>query len=367
MPDRVRKVLIIQLGDIGDVVWALPTFRAVGAALPRAEIFLLVREGIGALFEADPVVAGVFEVERFAGDIAGRLRRQAAFLLRVRKARFDLVFDLRCDERGAFMARWTGAPFRASLVATDSPWFRNRLFTHLVYPPDENVRVRLGASEQTLRIVRQFGIPTPEAIPTLTISPAAREKMKAALAARDIPALGFITMNPFSRWTYKEWPSDRWPEIASRLFREYGLPAVLVGSAGERARAGELAKAADGGMVNMTGETTLGELAALLSLSRLHIGVDSAAPHVAAAVGTPTITIYGPSDWRDWAPVGEGHQVVVSDMACSPCHRKGCDGRGWSRCLENIPAEKVWAAMEQALRPLKNDAFPSPRRTFHTL
>ena len=90
-------------------------------------------------------------------------------------------------------------------------------------------------------------------------------------------------------------------------------------------------------------------MAALLQMSRLHIGVDSAAPHIAAAVGTPTITIYGPSDWRDWAPTGDKNMVVLPDMDCSPCHKKGCDGKGRSICLDNLPVEKVQNAVETML------------------
>ena len=86
--------------------------------------------------------------------------------------------------------------------------------------------------------------------------------------------------------------------------------------------------------VNLAGQTTLAELAAVLSQSRLHIGVDSAAPHIAAAVGVPTVTIYGPSSWFDWSPVGDSHRVVLPNMDCVPCHQKGCDGSGRSRCLE---------------------------------
>ncbi|HOF06054.1 MAG TPA: glycosyltransferase family 9 protein [Syntrophales bacterium] len=363
LPDNIRKVLIIQLGDIGDVVWSLPAFGAVSAALPRADIFLLVREGIGALLGGDPAIAGIFEVERRRdGGPIKRLAAQLAFLARVRRARFDLVIDLRADERGAFMARLTGAPYRASLAAKDAPWYRNRLFTHLVYPTNENVRLRLGASEQTLRIIRQFGIPTPDTNPRLVVSPAAVSRVKNALSARGVgvpgdPGLGnapgFVTLGPFSRWAYKEWPLENWSEIASWLFREYGLAAVVVGAAGERERAEALVRRTSAGMFNMAGDTTLGELAALLSLGRLHVGVDSAAPHVAAAVGTPTITIYGPSDWRDWAPVGDGHRVVTAAMDCSPCHQKGCDGQGRSRCLESISVDSVREAISRAVSPLR--------------
>jgi len=362
LPDHIRKVLIIQLGDIGDVVWSLPAFQAVRAALPRAEIFLLIREGIGSLFEADPAITGVFEVERYPESIVNRLMRQIASLFQIRRVHFEVVFDLRFDERGAFTAWWTGAPYRASLWAASGPWYRNRLFTHLVYPTNENIRVRMGASEQTLRIIRQFGIPTPETTPRLPLSPTAIDHMREVLATRDIAAggegknggrPGFITISPFSRWAYKEWPLGRWLEISSWTARKYGLISVLVGAAGERARAEELVKKASGGILNMAGGTTLGELAALLSLSRLHVGVDTAAPHIAAAVGTPTITIYGPSDWRDWAPVGDKHHVVKPDMDCSPCHRKGCDGQGHSRCLEAISIAEVQEAIGENLVGMK--------------
>lgn len=358
LPASIQNVLIIQFGDIGDVVWSVPTFRAVKNACPDAKLSLLVREGIGNLFEADPAVKQVFEVKRYRGSFWGRLLAQLAFLKRVRKAKFDVVFDLRSDERGAFMARLTGAPFRASLVYRDVPFYRNRLFTHLVYPPNENIRIRLGAAEQSLRIVREFGIPTGDTVPKLFVEPETLGRMRNLIndrgvysQAQDDAPNGFITLNPFSRWPYKEWPLDNWVAIGAWLWTEYRIPAVIVGSAMERERAEALVKSGSGvvKVFNMAGETNLMELAALLSLSRLHVGVDSAAPHIAAAVGTPTITLYGPSDWQDWAPVGEQHQVVTLNMDCSPCHQKGCDGQGRSRCLENMSVDSVKGAIMRAV------------------
>jgi len=364
LPASIQNILIIQLGDIGDVVWSIPTFWAVKNAYPDANLSLLVREGIGSLFEADPAVKEVFEVKRYQGSLGGRLLAQLAFLKRVRDAGFDLVFDLRSDERGAFMARMTGAPFRASLAYWNVPFYRNRLFTHLVYPANENIRIRLGAAEQSLRIVMGFGIPTGDTVPKLFVEPEALGRMKNLLdnhgvysqAQDDAPndaLTGFITLNPFSRWSYKEWPLDNWVAIGAWLWTQYRLPSVIVGSAMERERAEALAKSGSGLMKihNLVGETNLKELAALLSISRLHVGVDSAAPHIAAAVGTPTITIYGPSDWRDWAPVGEQHQVITLDMDCSPCHQKGCDGQGRSRCLENMSIGQIQAAIMRAVSP----------------
>jgi len=360
LPRSLQNILIIQLGDIGDVVWSIPTFWAVKNAYPKAKLSLLVREGFGSPLTADPSVEYVYEVKRYQGPLVGRLREQLAFLKRVRNAGFDLVFDLRSDERGGFMARLTGAPFRASLVCREGPFYRNRLFSHLIYPANENIRVRLGAAEQSLRIVKGFGIPTGDTVPKLFIEPETLGRIKKLAenrgiysAAQDDYSDGFVTLNPFSRWSYKEWPLHNWVAVGAWLWSEYRLPAVIVGSALERKRAETLVKSGNGivKMYNMAGETNLAELAALLSLSRLHLGVDSAAPHIAAAVGTPTITLYGPSDWRDWAPVGEQHQVVTLDMDCSPCHQKGCEGQGRSRCLENMSVGQVQAAIMRAVSP----------------
>jgi len=364
LPHSLQNILIIQLGDIGDVVWSIPTFWAIKNAYRNAKLSLLVREGFGSLLTADPSIVHIFEVKRYQGPLVGRLRAQLAFLKSVRNADFELVFDLRTDERGAFMAKLTGAPFRASLVCREGPFYRNRLFSHLIYPANENIRVRLGAAEQSLRIVRGFGIPTGDTVPKLFIEPQTLGRMKKLIgihgvfsqgqddSPNDAPT-GFVTLNPFSRWSYKEWPLDNWVAIGAWLWREYRFPTVIVGSAMERERAEVLVKSGGGivKMYNMAGETNLAELAALLSLSRLHVGVDSAAPHIAAAVGTPTITLYGPSDWRDWAPVGEQHQVVTLDMDCSPCHKKGCDGQGRSRCLENMSVSQVQGAIMQAVSP----------------
>ena len=93
----------------------------------------------------------------------------------------------------------------------------------------------------------------------------------------------------------------------------------------------------------------MSKLTGLLSLSYLNVGVDSAAPHIAAAVGTPTITIYGPSDWRDWAPIGETHSVVTPDRDCAPCHQKGCDGSGTSKCIEELTVDSVKGAIQEFL------------------
>ena len=352
---NIRRILVVQLGDIGDVVWSTPTFRAVNQYYGEP-VSVLVRQGTGSLLAADPSLHRVFEVPAPSANLFRGALHQTALIRALRAERFDLVFDLRSDDRGAFMTFLTGAPRRASFYYEGVSFWRNRLFTHLAIPPSPRERHR-GAAEQSLRVVRAFGIPTPDEIPRLRVAEGTSRRVDLLLEREGIASEGrWVTLNPFSRWPYKEWDPGKWAEVVDRLWREFGVGTVLVGSAPERERAQPLCRKGSA-VWNFAGMTTLAELAALLRRSRLHIGVDSAAPHIAAAVGTPTVTLYGPTDWRDWAPIGDGHKVVVSSLDCVPCFRKGCDGRGTSRCMDELTVDEVMEAVRAAL----TEAVSPPR------
>jgi len=285
------------------------------------------------------------------------------------------VIDFRGDERGGYTAFATGAPLRVALHYPFLTWMRNHLFTHLVAPPGELPRV--GAADLSLYILRAFGIEANDTVPELRLSAEVRRRAAEILAGADralarkeaeeekaapLPAAGgWVTLNPFSRWAYKEWAPDKWIQVIDWLWGHFGLAVVVVGSPGERERAAGLIRDCPGRVFNLAGKTTLAELAGVLEQSRLHIGVDSAGPHIAAAVGTPTVTLYGPSDWRYWAPRGKGHRVVVPDMPCVPCHRKGCDGLETSLCLETLEVSRVQAVVAEALAPSEGPGPVTPR------
>jgi heptosyltransferase-3 len=343
----IRGILLIQLGDIGDVVWATPTFRAVKEAYPQANVSILLRESFGSLLQADPHIYKIFEIKRYKGNLLEKAKRQFKFIKDLRGERFDLVFDLRSDDRGAFMAFLSGAPIRASIVYHYIPW-RNKLFTHLADPPPVDKTV-CSAAEQSLRVVREFGADTKDSIPKLWVSEKAKERIEQLFDKEGIDDNRIITLNPFSRWKYKEWGYGKWAKVIDWLWEEYEITTVIIGAIEEKEQSEYVVQRCCGQVFNLAGKTTLGELAGVLSHSRLHFGVDSAAPHIAAAVGTPTITIYGPTDWRDWAPKGKMHRVIIPDHACVPCQQKGCDGTGKSRCLEELEVDNVKNPIRESL------------------
>jgi len=331
----LKKILVIQLGDIGDVVWMIPALRSVKDAYQQAQLMILTRYPNEGILLDDPAITKTFSVRK-----ENSLLSSFHLIADLRREKFDLVIDLRADDRGAVASFLTGAPVRAGLFYPGMTW-RNRLFTHLVDPPPRRERT-FGAAEQSLQIIRGLGIKETTTIPHIVVSAESKQKTRQIIAAEKIPTdSGWISINPFSRWSYKEWGMEKWRQLMSFIWRKYNMPVLIIGSVEEKERTAKLMQDASSPVYNFAGKTSLRESPALLQMSRLHIGVDSAAPHIAAAVGTPTITIYGPSDWRDWAPPGEKNKVVASDMPCSPCYQKGCAGQGRSLCLEKLDVAEL--------------------------
>ena len=341
-----KKILLIQLGDIGDLVWMLPAIRAIKDSVKTSKISILVKKAFGSLLESQPFIDEIFLVPDSSGFQS--LIDNLSLISALRKRKFDMVIDFRSGDRGAAMSFVCGAPVRvAELYPSGVPFWRNWAYTRLVEPV--HIRKR-GAAEQSLRILREIGIDSTSEIPEIQVP---NEKKGAVWV--QLKEKGFhdgdvwVSINPFSRWSYKELDPGKWVDVVNWLWSEYKIKSILIGSPGEREKAEKITSEAGQHCLNLAGETSLGDLPALLSLSSLHIGVDSAGPHIAAAVGTPTVTIYGPSDWFDWAPVGNRHSVIIPDMDCSPCRQKGCEDSGKSKCLDELPVEKIKAAIVSAM------------------
>jgi heptosyltransferase-3 len=359
---RFSNILLVQLGDIGDVVLTTPTLRALRESFPAARITILVRKPFGNLLAADPNLYEVVEAAKIRGASFQALREHLLFVRRLRQARYDLVIDLRTSDRGAVYSYLTGAGERVGRQV-DKPFWHDLLFTQrLPNPAYAQLPVHPGA-DQALRIVRAIGIDTKDSVPKLHVAPQDRKHALELLADCGLtPSSRWVSINPCSRWKYKEWGHEKWGEVIDLLWRNHRLPSVLIGSAEEACAAGEIVAARNDHAFNLAGKTTLGELSALIAMSTLHLGVDSAAPHIAAAVGTPTLTIFGPGNWKSWTVADELHRVVTAEMPCIPCNRKGCDDSEKSRCLDELSADKVYAEADDilsAVEPNRATSIPA--------
>jgi len=345
-----KNVLLIQLGDIGDVVLTSPSIRAVKETYPQAKVSILVTKPYGCLLDADPDVHEVVEISKLRGSLFTRLCQQLAFTRQLRQAHYDLVIDLRTGDRGAILSFITGAKVRIGRPGAKNQFWHKLAFTNTLDNLEAAPPPAHPGADQSLRILRKIGIDTSDTLPRLFISPNTRSIAEVLLKEYGLPAESrWVTINPFSRWKYKEWDNAKWGEVIDRLWETHRMPAVFIGAPEESAGCQEIIAGREGRAINLAGKTTLGELAAVISMSSLHLGVDSAAPHIAAALGTPTVTIHGPTDWRAWRVVDDLHKIVILAMECVPCNQMGCNDTKISQCLELLGADKVIDVMDQLL------------------
>lgn len=337
--DGIERILLIQLGDIGDVVLTTPTIKALKENHPHSRTFVLVRRSARELIEGLPWVDGVISVDKDKRKFGDEIIYQKDFLLRLRERRFEVAIDLRTGTRGAILSLLSGARLRIGRHADDGRLWRNRLFTHLVKPENE---MEQYSALHSLNILAPFNVTTKDTSPELIVTKETEKRAENIIKEEQVPPdKPLVALHPFSRWGYKEWPAENYVTVINHLRSRYVVSIVITGSIDERERVAHIVRESKADVYNLAGKTSIGELTAVLKKCSLLIGIDSAPMHMAAAVGTPTVTIFGPSSPTNWAPRGEQHNIVCKDLPCVPCRQKGCNGSEVSRCLDGLSVEEV--------------------------
>ncbi|MCD6487463.1 MAG: glycosyltransferase family 9 protein [Syntrophobacterales bacterium] len=346
--EDIRNILLIQLGDIGDVVLSFPSVRALHENFPQANIIVAVREKARELMEDCRWASDVISINEEKRTWIEELRYQKKFFSDLRRFHFDLAVDMRTGERGAFLALLSRARQKIGFFANDGKIWRNRVFTHLVIP-ESNPGGHM--TQYYLGLLEAYNIKTDNLRPEHDIPDDRYQKAKVLLKNEGVPSdRPIIAVQPFSLWKYKEWGMDKYIQLIHWLISEYNVSVIITGSLDERERADEIIKKCPQNTYNLAGRTFIGTLAAVFKTCRLFIGVDSAGVHIAAAVGLPTVCIFGPSSYIAWAPRGAEHRVVHKDFPCVPCKNKGCEDSGFSRCLEELTFEEVQDVVKTQMR-----------------
>ncbi len=158
----------------------------------------------------------------------------------------------------------------------------------------------------------------------------------------------FVVMHPGAGWRFKCWTPTGYARVIEALMEDWRLPVVLTGSraAHEQDLLREILAECRAQPLNLAGRLTFKELGALIAKARFFFGMDSAPMHLAAAVETPAVALFGPSGAFNWRPWGEGHLVMQKDWECVPCGRDGCEGSKVSRCLVELDPDEVLRRME---------------------
>ncbi len=238
-------------------------------------------------------------------------------------------------------------------MQTMKHFWRNWAFTHLADLPYQVGTYVADYYHQILQVVGLSAQPGPL---RLWVDPGRQRRVDHLCQEAGFnPRSPYVVIQPFSLWSYKELPRNHYVQLIEAIHRQFDLPVVIVGAPTEREKAEAILDRCRSKAFNFAGKTSIGELAALLSRSLLFVGIDSSGLHMAAAVGCPTVGIFGPSAPASWAPRGEQHKVVQPDEPCVPCRNKGCQDTEVSQCLQRWPVENILPVIEGQLHSLKHN------------
>jgi heptosyltransferase-3 len=345
----VQRVLVVKLRHHGDVLLSSPVFQVLKQRAPHVEIDALVYSDTRDMLAGHPAISRIHGVDR-AWKRQGLIlqgRHELDLLQTLQGRHYQLLVHLSDHWRGAWLAqalrpRWSVAPVRASRLWKWS-------FSHRYPLPRQTPRHTVEAN---LDALRRLGIYPEESEKSLVMvpGPEAEARVDALLAAASLVPKGFIQVHPASRWLFKTWTEHNNAELLRRLARD-GHRIVLTGApdARERAIVSRILAEAAVPVHDFCGELSLRELAALTRRARLFFGVDSAPMHIAAAMGTPVVALFGPSGEKEWGPWRVASRVVVSGHPCRPCGNDGCGGGKVSECLTQLPVEQVHSAVNELL------------------
>jgi heptosyltransferase-3 len=349
----LRRALVIQLRHHGDVLLTSPVFTVLKSRVPSIELDALVYAETREMLDLHPAITRVHVVRRGRKDTGtvARIAEESRLFFDLRRRSYDLIVHLSEHPRGAWLARSLGARYAVAPNFSRKARVWKRSFTHLYPLPSHARRHRV---ELNLDALRRIGIQPGEAERALVLVPGeeAERSVEGLLADNGLVPRGFIHIHPGSRWQFKCWPPGRTAAVIDALVRR-GERVALTAAPDDRELAliAEIRSRASSQFTDLSGRLTLKQLAALSARAKLFIGVDSAPMHIAAAVRTPVVALFGPSGDLEWGPWRVPHRVVASSAhACRPCGNDGCGGGKVSECLTELPLEAVLAAVDSLLR-----------------
>ena len=358
-----RRILVVVPLRIGDVLLSTPVIRSMRSAWPQAKIDVLVFENTEGILRRNPDIDRLITVPPRPGFWAHL--RLILSLIR----RYDLALTTQLGDRATLYV-WLAGKVRIGMQdGSSKEHWKQHLLTRWAYFDHVGTHTVLT----NLGLVDLLGIERNHEV--VVAWDASDEKSVAGLLPFDVGVETFAVLHMSPKFPYKTWHRDGWIELAQWLEKN-GLRAVLTGSnvPDEMEYVAQIFRSMPSGTVNMAGKLSLAESAFLVSRAKCYVGPDTSLTHAAAALGTPTVALFGPSNPVKWGPWPKGYNkdsgpyqmrgiqrvnnvvLLQGEDDCVPCMREGCERRitSLSACLQNLPVEKTIAALNELGLPQAN-------------
>jgi ADP-heptose:LPS heptosyltransferase len=350
-PDDPRRIAILRANNIGDFIVATPAFRALRHRYPGAEISVIAAPKVRPIFDRLPHLLDRFlEFPGFPGvwDRAMDPRRTVEFLRAAQADPFDLAIQAHGSGAGTNpFVGLLGARFTLGFIRNDDPPEVFGLDAALPYPTGIHER------ERVLRLLEVIGIPPAGRELELPFTEADRAEAARALAAAHVDLRRpIVAVHPAARFANRLWPAERFVAAARTLAAELDATVVVTGGPNDDPAVAAVAEGVGG--ANLARRLSIPALAALYARTALLLTNDSGPAHVAYAVGTPSVTIFGSASPVDWAPLDRSrHAVVEAADACHPCIAEPC--------IRRVPVEAVVAAAREVLATVRSSETVAPQ------
>lgn len=327
------RILLIRLSSLGDVVLTTPVIRAVRSHFPDAYIAMLVAEQSADVLQENPHLDEIITFDRLAKNKdAGEMLRIVRIL---RERKFMIAIDLQRKFRTELLMYLSGATERVG---------KGRLCT--VRVPEWGNK---HATAHYFDLLHAVGIPAVD--PRLEIFLAASERADATLQfdTAGVTETGLkVGVFPGAGWKLREWMPERFAAIGDKLVEHFNTDVLIFGGQTEAELVHTVADLMDARAVTFAGDLQIRELAACIEKCDLFLTNDTGPMHIAAAVGTPTVSLFGPGNHIRFQPLGELHQIIRHDVPCSPC-KQFTDKCKDNICMKRIGVDEVWESISRAL------------------
>ncbi len=335
----IRKVLLMRLRSIGDTVLATPSLFALKRFLPNAQIDILVEDWVAPVLEAHPNIDNIITLER------GKLSLRAKLARQLRAARYDVVYNLHGGTTATLITRATGATHRVG--------YKTYQYAHLhnhQSPPSSTLwsQEKTHSVEQQLALLGWTGVPVTDRPPTqLGFSNDSLLVVSALLNSAGLYDKKFALIHPAAAFATKQWAAENFARVVEFL-ADAGIASVAIAGPGETEVLNKLLGSTSARVV--TFDLTLPQVSALASRASLFVGNDSGIAHIAAAVGTRVVVIFGSSNRAHWRPWTRGAaEVVFEELECQPCPGYHCEKFALPECILRVPVSRVTAAIERVM------------------
>ena len=350
-----ERILVVKLDHLGDVLLATPVFSNLRRAYPNAELYALTGAWSRVVLEGHPDVNGVIEYNSPAFCRTGQptpLRETFKLYRQLRRQKYDLMVELRSDWRVVWFAFLWLTPKRLSRAALQ---IANKLGFAQFSGTHETTR--------NLDVLKRAGIPTPVQTAIFSVTPEDKKWASDLLATYQVDSQRpLIVIHPGSPIALKRWLPERYAELADWLVAQKRAQILFVGVKDEIPIIAEIQGRMRSESIDVAGKTTLTQLASILQVCNVFIGNDSGPMHLAAAVGTQTIGLYGPGDPTRFGPAGEKCRTIRRKSDC-PCMGTTCRF-GESGCMSEIQVADVIQTLESAAYLTKVAGFDPKQQTF---